>query len=368
MAATAVIGVLAASPAQARDSASDPTNRVTCNPYTVPVQLASSPSGLNIAGELCATPFDNRADQTVQVLVHGAATNHAYWDFGTVDGMRYSYARDVAKRGIATFAIDELGTGESSHPLSTDLHITAVADATHQVVQALRSGSATGTRFGKVILVGHSLGSVVAWEEAINFADVDGVVVTGAAHSLTQAFAAAGQKNFIPATSDPKFAASGLDGGYLTTLAGTRAGMFFNVADSDPAVIASDEARKDVLPGPELGTALPIVTTKDTLAIKVPVLDILGGQDFTTCGPSTTGGNFSCSSGAAVAQQEQPFYSPEAKLHACVVPGSGHDLSLALNHEVQVRDSVAWSLAFVGQRGFAEDNGRDASRLPENCS
>jgi len=48
--------------------------------------------------------------------------------------------------------------------------------------------------------------------------------------------------------------------------------MFFNAADSDPAVIAS----KDVLPGPELGTALPIVTSKDTRAIKVPVLNILG--------------------------------------------------------------------------------------------
>jgi hypothetical protein len=144
--------------------------------------------------------------------------------------------------------------------------------------------------------------------------------------------------------------------------------MFFNIADSDPAVIASDEARKDVLPGPELGTALPIVTMNDTLAIKVPVLDILGGEDFTTCGASTTGSAFNCSSGAAVVAQERPFYSPEAHLHACVVPGSGHDLSLALNHEVQVRDSVAWSLAFVGQRGLGQDDRRGASRLPDNCS
>src|SRR5262249_21723219 len=150
---------------------------------------------------------------------------------------------------------------------------------------------------------------VVAWEEAINFGDVDGLIVTGAAHSLTQAFAAAGAKNFIPATSDPKFAPSGLDDGYLTTLAGTRGSMFFNLADADPAVIARDEARKDVLPGPELGTALPIVTATDTLAIKVPVLDILGSNDFTTCGPSTTGGNFDCSSGRIVAEQEKPFYS-----------------------------------------------------------
>jgi hypothetical protein len=34
--------------------------------------------------------------------MHGAATNRAYWNFGTVDGVRYSYARDVAECGIAT--------------------------------------------------------------------------------------------------------------------------------------------------------------------------------------------------------------------------------------------------------------------------
>jgi hypothetical protein len=58
-------------------------------------------------------------------------------------------------------AIDELGAGESSPPLSTDLPIMAVASATHQIVQALRGGSATGTRFSKVIPVGHWQGGKV---------------------------------------------------------------------------------------------------------------------------------------------------------------------------------------------------------------
>jgi hypothetical protein len=223
----------------------------------------------------------------------------------------------------------------------------------------------TGTRFGNVILVGYSLGSVVVWEEVINFADVDGVIVTGAVHSLMQAFAAAGQKNFIAATSDPKFASSGLDAGYLTTLVGTRGSMFFNVRIPTPGVIARDEARKDVLLGPELLTALPIVTSRDTLAIKVPVLEILGSDDFTTCGSSTAGGSFDCSSSHVVAEQEKPFYSPEARVQACVVPGSSHDLGLSLNHRVQVTDSVAWSLAFVGQRGFENDHRTD--RPANNC-
>jgi hypothetical protein len=41
-------------------------------------------------------------------VIHGAPCNHNYWDFGTVDEARYSYARDVAARGFPTFAIDLL--------------------------------------------------------------------------------------------------------------------------------------------------------------------------------------------------------------------------------------------------------------------
>jgi hypothetical protein len=157
---------------------------------------------------------------------------------------------------------------------------------------------------------------------------------------------------------------------YMTVVAAVivvpaRGNMFFVLADSEPAAIVHDEARKDFLPGPELGTALPIVTSRDTLAIKVPVLDILGSDDFTTCGQNTTGGSFDCSSGHVVAEQEKPFYFPEVRIEACVVFGSGHDLSVSLNHRVPVTDSVAWSLAFVGQRGFENEHRTD--RPANNC-
>src|SRR5215469_12449865 len=219
-ATVAVLGLLAASPALAQTSVVDRADRddVTCRNYTTPVTLSTDPSvRAEIYGELCSTSAERRSGTTVQLLIHGATYNHNYWDFGTVDGVRYSYARDVAERGIATFAIDELGSGDSTRPASTDLTIQAVADVTHQIVQGLRSGSISGTRFGKVISVGHSLGSVVVWQEAIANADVDGVIVTGAAHSLSNAFGAAAQTDFYPASKDPKFAGSSLDPGYLTT-------------------------------------------------------------------------------------------------------------------------------------------------------
>ena len=208
--------------------------------------------------------------------------------------------------------------------------------------------------------MGHSLGSVVVWEEAINYKDVDGVIVTGAAHSITTKFLTANA--LYPADEDPRFAHAGLDAGYLTTIPGTRTELYFAAPDFDPAIIPVDEDRKDLVAAAELNTGLPIVTSTATLAIHVPVLTIVGGDDFTTCGPNPQGGNFDCSSGAAVAMQEEPFYSRDARIHGCIVPGSGHDMSLAINHELQVADAAAWSAAFVGQRGVEDGDDFDGRR------
>ena len=290
--AAALIGVTATSAAAASVASparGDRHHAVTCQSgFRIPVALApGQPASSTISGELCSTWAERFPGTTVQLLIPGATYTRDYWDFGTVGGIRYSYARDVAARGFATFVIDPLGSGDSSHPVSTQITAQADAYVDHQVVQALRAGWIAGVRFGKVIEVGHSLNSLIVWDEAIAYHDVDGVIVTGAAHSLTAGFASSG--DFYPAINDPKFAASGLDSGYLTTIPGTRAKLFYHLPDADPAVIALDETRKDVVSGTELTSALPVLATTATQAIDVPVLDILGGNDFTTCGLSTTG-------------------------------------------------------------------------------
>src|SRR5262249_54429565 len=105
-----------------------------------------------------------------------------------------------------------------------------------------------------------------------------------------------------------------------------------------------------------------------TLAIHVPVLDILGSEDLTTCGPNPRGQVFDCSSGEAVAAQEAAFYSPDAHIHGCLIPGSGHDISLARNNVVQVLDATRWSNEFVGKMAGDRDLPRNNDRrLPRNC-
>jgi hypothetical protein len=100
------------------------------------------------------------------------------------------------------------------------------------------------------------------------------------------------------------------------------------------------------------------VTSTATLAINVPVLTILGSADLPTCGPNPQGGFFDCSSASAIDAQEAPFYSRQIGVSACVIPDSGHDISLSKNRHLQVEDAVAWSNAFVNQL---------VGNIPTNC-
>ena len=338
---------------------------VTCRQEVrLAVALSSGqPARYTISGELCSTPAERRDGRIVQLLIPGATYDHRYWDFGTIDGREYSYAREVAARGYPTLAIDMPGTGESSTPPSGQITIDTAAFIAHQAVQGLRDGSIVGVRFGKVIEVGHSLNSIAVWQEAITYQDVDGLIVTGVAHSIAARFAQLAGTDFYPASMDPKFAGRELDSGWLTTVPGVRGTLFYNAGDADPAVIAADEARKELVSGAELNTGVPLVPTTGTRAIHVPVLDILGSNDLTTCGANPQGQVFDCSSGAAVAAQEAPFYSPQAQARGCVIPGSGHDISLALNNWLQVADATRWSNAYIG-RGSGT---RDRDGLPRNC-
>lgn len=358
---TLAVGVLTGLPA-----AASAAGLVSCHVYTgIPVALAAGePASYTIDGELCATPAELTSGETVQLLIHGATYNHTYWDFGTIDGVRYSYARDLAATGFPTFAIDEIGAGQSSHPLSTDITIQVAAYVAHEAVQDLLSGAINGTKFGKVIEVGHSFGSITAWVEASTYQDVAGVVITGGAHDFT-AFSDSVEADLYPAIDDPLFADSGLDPGYVTTVPGTRGEIFYNPADSDPNVIARDEATKDVFSATEFTTGLAILGTDDSEEIDVPVLVILGGDDKLFCGALADGGTFSCSSGQEVATEEAPYYSPAAQLRACVVPGSGHDINLALNHVLEEADALAWSYEYVGQQHVPAVRTR---LLPPDCS
>jgi pimeloyl-ACP methyl ester carboxylesterase len=334
---------------------------------TVPASL--DPRGtafpFRVEGELCATPAEMRNGTTVQLLLHGATYNHSYWDFATVDGIRYSYARDLALAGFPTYAFDQIASGQSTRPASDEVNTGVAAYVEHEVVQGLRSGALTGTAFGKVIEVGHSVGSMTSWQEAGTYQDVDGLIITGAVHHTTEFSQTLLANGVYPASQDPRFAGLAWDvgdPGYITTVPGARAPAFYYGPGADPAVIAADdttssfagstfttESGKDVLPAGQFDALNLLSSPTATLAIHVPVLIIMGEEDALSCGADARGVDFDCSSGQRIAAQESPFYSPQAELEACAVPDAGHDISLHRTFWIQEAAAAAWSYAAVGQ-------------------
>ncbi|MGH3896676.1 MAG: alpha/beta hydrolase, partial [Pseudonocardiaceae bacterium] len=279
------------------------------------------------------------APTTVQLLIPGGTYNSVYWDF-PYQPDRYSYQRDMAGHGYATFAVDQLGTGQSTKPPSAILLSSVEAAAIHQVVGHLRAGRVGGVRFDRVILVGHSLGSGVATLEAATYHDVDGVILTSATHQqppveLAKIFT----MRVHPVTLDPRLSKNGSDSGYITTRPGQREPVTYSPRNADPQVIATDEATKDQasLAAVAIGEVLGLLGPTSRL-VDVPVLLAIGEKDVVFCGFLAR----DCSSAEALRKGEAPYFSPAAELSTYVLPEAGHAMALHKNASEYREATRSW--------------------------
>lgn len=300
-----------------------------CVNQEIPVSLTGNgPKTYHLFGRLCYPP--NRVPRAVQLLVSGFTYNHLYWDVPGF-GDQYSYVAHAVAAGYATFAVDPIGTGSSSRPPGSQVTIDAGAATIHQVVQALRAGVVLGHSFGQVIYVGHSLGSKTGWVEISRYHDVDAFVQTASVHAFNKKTLADFGDDVYNASDDPRFAALGLDPGYVTTKPGTRK-IFYYLPATDPEVLRFDERHKDVgLQAQSAGTRELVDAPPDeavTRRIDVPVLSVVGQYDALDCGEP---GGLDCSDPQQVQNFESRYYSDPAQLTVAVIPGAGHDLNLHRN-------------------------------------
>ncbi|MFI6097953.1 alpha/beta hydrolase [Lentzea sp. NPDC051213] len=309
---------------------------VQCSITTLPVAGPAGPA--TISGQLCTPAGENPA--SIQLLVHGGTYNRAYWDLPGVPES-YSYQRNMAHEGRATFAVDRLGTGASTHPPSLPMLISVEARSLHDVVTHLRSGSVGGTSYQKVVIVGHSVGSGIVAAEAATYHDVDGVVLSGMTHMPNvPALALGAALGLQPVFLDNVLAHLGSDPLYFTTRPGARAGLFYAMDDAEQSVVDADEATKDQVSVPGMGTVAVFgIVLPTTYGIDVPVLQAVGTQDVLFCGLLALR---DCSSANSLRAQEAAYYRPEAQLETYVLPGAGHSLALHINAE-DYRDATrAW--------------------------
>jgi len=123
---------------------------------------------------------------------------------------------------------------------------------------------------------------------------------------------------------DPKFSSSVSDPLYYTSIPGTR-GAFYQPGTYSPQVLAEDEQLKDIDSVIDFATVAAYAIDDANQDTNIPVLDVTGQDDPLFCGA----GAADCSSSAALAAWEKPFYGPDAIVQAYAVPDTGHDVQLS---------------------------------------
>jgi pimeloyl-ACP methyl ester carboxylesterase len=279
------------------------------------------------------------AGKPLQVAVHGATYNHGYWDFPGVNGRSYSYARYMAKRGFAVLAIDQVGAGESCKPGFPNgpgypVTLYDTAGALKQVVEAMRSGSnGAGHAFDRVVLVGHSAGSVnviytqAAWHVA------DAIVVTAARHLVAPLQPPPGLQDLVAAL---------LPFPYFLVPPDIRSALFHHLPSMDPDVVALDNATADFWTNGQLITTF--------MAFLDPSIDRVG--DVT--GPALVQlGEFDGLFRAGSDAIEEALWTG-TKVKVRTLPNVGHDFNLSLDAERGWSRIAEWVRETLAESGVGQ--------------
>ncbi len=342
--ATINIALAVAVCAEPLEGFSDTEADLVCDEYTIPVRIAEegfrSLFKHDVVGKLC---WEGQLEgKTLQVLLSGGGYGPIYWDF-PYQPETYSYVKAATSRGYATFNLSRIGIGESSHPFGFFIDIDTNGLVVHQVIEYLTGSAGANIAAGRVMTVGHSMGSLMAISHAVHFPqDVDGMILTGFVHNVNPDYVTAVREGSYLAFFDPRFFGRIWDFTYMTSRPGTRQDMFYVMEQADPEVVRIDEENKETL---TLGEVISTGQYYDnsTLQIHVPVQIVLGDDDIVGCG-----GELDCHDSAAVAANEERNFSPEACIETQVIETTGHDLNLHRNAQETYGLLLDWSDRRIG--------------------
>jgi alpha-beta hydrolase superfamily lysophospholipase len=286
-----------------------------------PVQLSDGQT-YQIAGYLYYV--DTKESPVIQVAVHGATHFHLYWDSPRINGISYSYARYMARRGHVVLAIDQLGTGASSQPDGDFVTLDETASALHQVLASLRSsGNPTDERYDTIALVGHSNGSLTSIYATGTYHDADALVTTAWLHVPH------------PLPFDPAVLLEALTAPYIpaTTFSKEfRTSIFYHVPTTDPDFIDFEhdnlgpavQARAQFI---DLFTAGLNPSLTRSTGVSVPVL--VQNGDFDALQPSAF-------------MADEPTFYPNAEVTLDYLEDIGHNINGHRNHLQSWRAIDRW--------------------------
>lgn len=344
-----------------------PSAVLTHQVVPIPVANLGQPAQLAISGRLCLPP--GPAPKTVLLALHGITYTSQYWDVGYQPDT-YSFARQAMHAGYGVYAIDRMGYGLSSHPLGALVTLDAQSAATHTIIGQLRAGKIGDHAFAHVVLVGHSLGTAIAWMESAQYNDADAVIGTSWASDLQTVPLIRFFSGFIPAQLDGKTAPQvGLDPSYLTSGPGGRNQNFlYDLSNVDPKMIDYDQdvLRSTVSAGEgatfylrfndiPAGQFIPTTSQEITVPlpesltrqIRIPVFLDNGQNDLFFCGTDRQ----TCNSSQALQNKEATAFTPAACERAGVTPHAGHDVNLQENAPFTYGTILTWANQALGPDG-----------------
>lgn len=276
--------------------------------------------GIDIGGnpEILAAHFHParaRSLGLVQVLIHGNTYDHRYWDAGVINGQNYSYCNYMAERGYDILAIDLPGSGQSSKPHGDSVDLESVSTAIDKAVESMRGhdGPLRGAA-GKVALVGHSLGAVVAVDIQTRSQCADFVVVTGTGFGPT-----GGTATFGPGVRE-----EAMRNDYIALPPSERARVFYHPPTADPEVVQFDNR---ILRG-----QMPRRLWMDALAARQR--NSVSGVPDLECPVYVQLGEFDPVLPGSLAGAERLAYGADAEVAVSRLEDIGHCFNLHRNREI----------------------------------
>jgi pimeloyl-ACP methyl ester carboxylesterase len=254
-----------------------------------------------------------------------------YW-FGLYYSPDNSWVDYASSEGYATLSIDRLGNGLSSHPDPIlTVQLPYQAEELHEIITMARDGGLpypANANFENIIVVGHSLGSVVTNNLNAKYpSDADATLLTGYAVVFPPEFTGVFVESWLaPAfLIDPRFA--GLSAGYLElNNKNYLSFLFYDPGQFDPSLQSVDFATRGTI---TLGEAASVMAGSLKTEYEGPVLVITGQHDSIYCSLLTLDLQFllgtpTCDmSAGGVVGQVAGLY-PWAKDFQIVWPDAGH--------------------------------------------
>ncbi|KZO92818.1 alpha/beta-hydrolase, partial [Calocera viscosa TUFC12733] len=261
--------------------------------------------------------------------VHGIPFDSSYWDY-PYEPETYSYVWAAAAAGYTTFRYDRLGTGLSDHPQDGVNVVQADTDVAilSSLASLLRAGGIGGVGYSKILLVGHSYGSVQATALVSRSpGSVDGLIATGFSSygSFVPLFLASGLWSSAAQVAPYRYAA--LPSTYLLPAVPQASGMnFYYWPGYDPGLFALETASAQPV-------TVGVMFTLESVAAPAenftgPVMLVTGAQDFPFCG----GNCYSLQpSNLTILQETGSTLFPASKFSYYAPQETGHDVNLHLS-------------------------------------